>query len=105
MKYFAFILFLLFSFNIVYSQQLIDSKQFMIGIKNVLSTDVVDHTIEPIGTYWEFVNENNEWIISSDPAGESSTITTEGESDFNNLAEWVGWNFFWLDTDPPNKDW
>jgi len=105
MKHLSFILFLLVSFNFVYSQETIESKQFMIGIKNVNEQQAVDHTIVPIGAYWE-ADDNDDWIISSDPLGESSTITTVGNSDFNNLAYWDGWNWFWLNnTDPPNKDW
>jgi len=105
MKYFTFILFFTFSLQLVYSQEPIESKQFLIGIDNVLSTDVVDHTIEPIGTYWE-IDDNDDWIISSDPLGESSTITTVGNSNFSKLGTWDGWNFFWLNnTEPPNEDW
>lgn len=105
MKYLAFILFLLLSFHFVYSQELIENKQFMIGIINVDEQEQVDHTVEAIGTYWELNITTQIWSISSDPLGESSTILTLGESDFNDLGNWDGWNFIWWATQPPNKTW
>jgi len=104
MKYFTFIMFLFLSFNFVYSQEPIWDKQFMIGVDGVSLEYEVNHTIEPIGTYWE-IDDNEDWIISSDPLGESSTITTVGNSDFNSLDDWDGWNWFWLNSTPPDKDW
>ena len=105
MKYLAFILFIFFSLRLVYPQEPIGAKQFLVGIDNVLSTDVVDHTIEPIGTYWELV-DNVDWLVSSDTLGESSTIRTVGNSDFDRMGEWPGWNFFWVSgVDSPDTHW
>ena len=56
-----------------------------------------------MGTYWEVVN--GDLIVSSDTLGESSTITTLGESDFNDLAHWEGWNFFWQQNNDPDQAW
>jgi len=80
----------------------------IIGIKNVAPTEVVDHTVKANGTYWELNITTQIWSISSDPLGETSTITTTGSSIFippNNLHSWPGWNFIWFLTLPPNKTW
>jgi hypothetical protein len=103
MKLLTFILFSFVFLQFVYSQEEIEDKQMMIGIDNVGQSAEVDHTVNPIGTYWEYDTED--WIVSSDPDGETSTITTVGESNFNNLGSWDGWNFFWLGTQSPNEDW
>lgn len=106
MKYLTFILFLIISFHFAYSQEEIDSKQMIIGVDGVSASEEVDHNVEPIGTYWEINTTTQVWSISSDPLGEASTITTVGNSNFNDLAHWPGWNFFWLEnTAPTNEDW
>jgi hypothetical protein len=105
MKYLAFILFAFVFLQLVYSQD-IEDKQMMIGIKNVDPEDEVDHTVEAVGTYWEL--DESTWSISTDPLGETSTISTTGNSTFTPPSElrlWPGWNFIWLETKTPNKTW
>jgi len=105
MKYLAFILFLLISFHFVYSQPDPEDKQMYIGVNNVEPEYEVQHYVEPIGTYWEYNDITEVWSISSNPLGEASKITTIGESNFNRIDLWPGWNFFWQGTEPPNEDW
>jgi hypothetical protein len=83
-------------FNLTYAQE-IDQKQFMIGVNNVNSQQEIVHTIEAIGIYWEY---DDGWLISTDPDGEGSEITTTGNSNFSYLCGWPGWDFFWLDANP-----
>ena len=63
MKYLAFILFLFFPLQLVYSQD-IDIRQLSLGVVGVRSTDDVDHHISAVGKVWE--HNGSSFIISSD---------------------------------------
>lgn len=85
MKYLAFILFLFFSLQLVYSQNPVDPKQLSLGVVGVGSTDQVTHYISAIGKVWEY--NGTSFVISSDQEIYNNSAVSVGDADFIN-ADW-----------------
>jgi len=91
--------FLLFASALFAQEELITTKQFMLGCKNVGSTEEVTHYISTNGEVWH-LNSNFVFVTGGIY---NSSLVTEGNADFSCCTpDWPGFNFTWKGGDP---DW
>jgi len=89
-------LFFIFTFNtsFCFAQEVIPTKQFMLGCTNVGPTEAVTHHIEAIGAAWE--KSSGVFVISTNALVYDNSVVTTGNADFTS-NDWPGFNFIWLD--------
>lgn len=90
MKYLAFILFLFFSLQLVYSQETVDDRQLSVAVVGVDSTDQVTHYISAVGKVWEL--DESSFIISTDQEIYNNSAVSLGEADFGH----TNWEAFFV---------
>jgi hypothetical protein len=76
-------------------EELIDTKQFMLGCINVGSSEQVTHSIQAQGAVWEY--SSGIGVISSNQLVYNNSLVTTGNANFSNPGSWPGFNFIWLD--------
>jgi hypothetical protein len=87
--------------NFLFSQEnLIPTKQLMMGITNVGQHEMVNHNLTAIGKVWEWNDAIWGFRISTNPEVYNSTLTTYGPADFT-TSNWPGFNLIWLSMSPP----
>ena len=84
---------LIFSLQLVYSQEEIDDRQLSFGVVGVRSTDDVDYLISAEGKVWE--HNGSTFIISSDQEIYNNQTRSRGNADFTNKIWDAFFNFKW----------
>ena len=94
MKKLTYILVFIITSTILYSQEVIPDKQFMLGCKNVGVSEEVTHYIGATGEVWQ-------WNGSTFVTGGiyNNSLVTVGNANFQS-ADWPGFNFNWLLAEP-----
>lgn len=91
MKQVILFILLFFCASSFFAQEIIENKQFMLGVTNVSSSQQVTHHIVAQGVVWEHNTSN--FVISSNPDIYHNTVLTIGQANFNSI-DWPGFNFF-----------
>lgn len=95
MKHFTFFFALvLFSSFLFAQEELIPDKQFMLGCKNVGSSEQVTHYINAAGEVWQY--SSGSFITGG---VYSSSLITVGNANFSS-SDWPGFNFNWFLAEP-----
>jgi len=100
-KVFSLVFLFILVFNkIIFSQEnLIPTKQLMMGITNVAQNEMVRHNLTAIGKVWEWNDAIWGFRISTNPEVYNSTLVTYGPADFS-TSNWPGFNWVWLNQPP-----
>ena len=96
-KVFFIVVLFLSSFKLFAQEEEIPSKQFMLWITGVGSTEEVTHYIDAPGAVWEYSSGN--FIVSSDQEIYHNSLVTIGNANFSS-ANWPGFNFKWINQPP-----
>ncbi|MCH9030308.1 MAG: hypothetical protein IH819_12045, partial [Bacteroidetes bacterium] len=84
-------IFLLFASALFAQEESIPDKQFMLGVKNVGSTEEVTHYISTNGEVWQY---NGSSFVTGGIY--NSSLVTVGNANFSsNSPNWPGFNFNW----------
>jgi len=101
----VFLFFLVFNKLIFPQENLIPTKQLMMGIKGVAQNEEVRHNLTAIGKVWEWNDAIRDFRISTNPEVYNSTLITYGPADFT-TSNWPGFNWVWLNQPPTtNPSW